>query len=120
MPAETATFDAAHAALDRCDAAIATLDAECCEPGRSPRMRRLAETVTEARRLIADIGDDGDRAAGAIAALEDAGAQVGFLQVGCCAPSRIPLYAEVLEGLMAAQRRITGALRLDHGGTAAD
>ena len=35
--------------------------------------------------------------------LEDAGSQVGSLQVGCCAPGRLPLYADVLEALTRAR-----------------
>ena len=35
--------------------------------------------------------------------LEDAGAQVGRLQVGCCALARLPLYAELLEALTRAR-----------------
>ena len=28
--------------------------------------------------------------------LENAGAQVGRLQIGCCAPTRLPLYSRIL------------------------
>ncbi len=49
-----------------------------------------------------------------MATLEDAGAQVGRLQVGCCAPNRIPLYARVLEGLTTAQLAVNQALGEGH------
>ena len=105
-------------ALDVGVVALEKLEMECCEPGRSPSMLRLAETLAAARAAIGEIGQEESKAIAAIALLEDAGAQVGRLQVGCCAPNRMPLYAELLEALMMAQRRITGSLRLDHGGTA--
>lgn len=120
MPLSDAALDAARTALDRCDAAVGTLDAGCCEPGRSPAMRRLRETLEDARSGVDAIGDDPASGLAAIAVLEDAGSQVGRLHVGCCAPDRIPLYAEILESLMLAQRKVTAGMRLAHGGTAAD
>jgi len=119
MPLSDAAHDTARTALDRCDAAVVTLEAGCCEPGRSPAMRRLRQTLADARRLVEAVGDDPDQGVAAIARLEDAGEQVGRLHVGCCAPDRIPLYAEILEGLMLAQRKVTSGVRLTHGGTAA-
>ena len=83
-------------------------------------MRRLRQTLADARRLVEAVEGADDRGVAAIARLEDAGEQVGRLHVGCCAPDRVPLYAEILEGLMLAQRKVTGGMRLAHGGTATD
>jgi hypothetical protein len=118
MPLSDSALDAARSALDRCDAAVVTLEAGCCEPGRSPAMYRLRETLEQARRLVESVGDEPGGGVAAIRRLEDAGEQVGRLHVGCCAPDRIPLYTEILEGLMLAQRKVTAGLRLSHGGTA--
>ncbi len=49
-----------------------------------------------------------------LATLEDAGAQVGRLQFGCCAPSRIPLYAPLPEGPTTAQLAVNKALGRPH------
>ncbi len=104
---------AAYAALDDCEAALTRLDELCCEPGRSPRMAAVAKTLATARAGMAS-GTAGTDAAGlVVAALEDAGGQVGRLQVGCCAPPRMPLYARLLDGLTRAQLAVTAAGR-DH------
>jgi len=95
----TPAFDA----LDDCEAALSKLDAGCCEPGRSPRMRALLHTLTEARAGLLRMDDDPAAADVALVHLEDAGAQVGRLQVGCCTPDRLPLYAGLLEGLTTVQ-----------------
>jgi hypothetical protein len=65
-------------------------------------MKALGDTLNVAR---SELGDP-EAADIALAHLEDVGAQVGRLQVGCCAPARMPLYASFLEGLMTAQRSI--------------
>lgn len=93
----------ALAALDTCDKTLDKLDKLCCNPGRSPRMAKLAETVADARRGLDDVDADQTLAANVLAHLEDAGAQIGSLQVGCCAPARMPLYATFLENLTQAQ-----------------
>ena len=46
--------------------------------------------------------------------MEDAGAQVGRLQVTCCAPSRMKLYSEFLAGLTKAQIHVKQSLNLEH------
>ncbi|MDF1596022.1 MAG: hypothetical protein P1T08_07995 [Acidimicrobiia bacterium] len=98
-----AALGPAFDALDNCEAALRKLDAACCEPGRSPRMKALAHTLTEARAGLHRTDDDPAAADVALVHLEDAGAQVGRLQVGCCTPDRLPLYAGLLEGLATAQ-----------------
>ena len=73
-------------------------------------MAKLGNTLTEARiKLRAATIDQESGAAAAIETLEEAGAQVGHLQVTCCAPSRMPLYAEILENLTVAQRTVKKA-----------
>jgi len=110
----TGALRPAFDALDSCEAALAELDARCCEPGRSPSMKALAETLTVARRGLDQDAGNQAIADAVIAQLEDAGAQVGRLQVGCCAPGRLPLYADLLEGLTTAQLTINSAAGRGH------
>ncbi len=99
----------AYAALDDCDAALEELDSLCCRPERSPRMAALAETLAATRAGLDRVGDDQHGADETLAHIEDAGAQIGWLQVGCCAPARLPLYRTLLEGLTVTQRSLTRA-----------
>jgi hypothetical protein len=92
-----------HSALDELmagEVALEKLDRLCCEPGRSPRMRALAATLERAQETIAADPQV------ALSYLEDAGAQVGHLQVGCCTEARMPLYSSLLESLARAQLAI--------------
>jgi len=77
-------------------------------------MKRLVGTLPDARKGISAIGDDPRDAGAAILHLEDAGAQVGRLQVGCCAPNRLPLYAELLEELTTAQLEVNRSIGQGH------
>ncbi len=86
-------------ALDDCDAALIQLSKACCDPGRSPQIIELAETLDEARRRLDAIPSDPGLVKQAIADLESAGAQVGRLQVGRGAPNRMPLYVTILAAL---------------------
>lgn len=97
--------------LDDCDATLVRLDKMCCAPSRSPQMARLAETL-EATRSHLDAGLEQSDAA--LSALEDAGGQLGKLQVGCCAPARMPLYASMLEGFTEIQRAVNAARGQGH------
>ncbi|HEX5631307.1 MAG TPA: hypothetical protein VFY15_06590 [Acidimicrobiia bacterium] len=76
-------------------AVVERLHATCCEPGRSPRMERLTETLTALQHSLAEGGPVDDT----MSTLADAGAQVGWLQVACCAEKRMPLYEEVQQHL---------------------
>ncbi len=109
----TSTLEPAELALNKCDSALQKLEASCCEPGRSPRMASLAETLGAARLSLSHIVDE-DTARLAIDLLENAGAQIGHLQIGCCALDRMPLYAEMLVELTKAQRAVTKARDLGH------
>lgn len=111
MP-EDVTLQPAVGALDRAEAALERLHRTCCEPGRSPRMKALGATIALARAAMEreDSADPDD----VIGHLESAGAQIGFLQVGCCAPNRMPLYASMLEDLMTAQLTVNKAAGRGH------
>lgn len=102
------------AELDKALDAARDLQAGCCQPLRSPRMERLQTTLTRAQDRLAGLGQSPDTARSLIAYIEDAGAQLGSLQVACCAPARIPLYATALESLGRAQRLLTLTYDLEH------
>ncbi len=102
----------AFEALDACNGALGILDANCCDPGRSPRIAELGQTLTEARvKLRAVTIDPVTAGPAAFEVLEEAGSQVGRLQIGCCAPDRMPLYAEILENLTQAQLTLSKVMR---------
>ena len=101
-------------ALDQADAALSKLDAGCCEPGRSPRISELGNPLATARSMLAAVGDDPDAVDELLAKLEDAGSQIGSLQVGCCAPNRMPLYGDMLTGLMTVQRSVNQTVGRGH------
>ena len=105
---------AVNRALDDAEDALRTLDAACCDPGRSPRMKRLADTLIQARGGLEHAVSDPSTAEAAITQLEEAGSQIGSLQVGCCAPNRLPLYARMLEDLTTAQLSLNRALGTGH------
>lgn len=73
-------------------------------------MAALAATIGRAEELVRIIPEDPTSASATFAALEDAGGQIGALQIGCCAPNRLPLYAEILEGLTKAQQGISRSI----------
>jgi hypothetical protein len=103
----------AIAALDDCDAALRKLDAGCCEPGRSPRMQALSEALASIRAEV-DLLDAHEAPDALLGLLENAGAQVGSLQVGCCTAQRLPLYARLLEGLTVVQLTVNRAAGRSH------
>ncbi|MDP2623023.1 MAG: hypothetical protein Q8Q29_04425 [Actinomycetota bacterium] len=111
-PADSLT--PAASALADFEAALAKLDAGCCDPGRSPRMKALAAALAEARRAVQGIASDPGAAPAAIARLEEMGAQIGRLQVGCCTEARMPLYARMLEDLTDTQLAISRAVGTAH------
>lgn len=73
-------------------------------------METLAATLEAARSNLEGIEQNNESGATVIAMLEDAGAQLGYLQVSCCVPGRMKLYAEALERLTKAQRGIRRSL----------
>ena len=105
------SLDAARTALDECDAVVDRLHAMCCEPDRSPRMLAIKERIAVIRKEID--GGTGSLEA-ALTDLNEVGGQLGSLQVACCAPPRMPLYAAALEQLTTAQLGITASLGRRH------
>ena len=105
---------AVRSALDDCVTAIEKLDALCCEPGRSPRMAALATAIVDAQAGTAKLDGTVGAAEATIGLLEEAGGQTGALQVGCCAPNRLPLYERVLTNLTTAQQRINDTVGRGH------
>ena len=97
-------FDVADAVRAVADSAavVQRLHATCCEPGRSPRMERLTETLRVLRGSLTEGGPVDDT----MSALADAGAQVGWLQVACCSEKRMPLYEEVQQHLAGVYRAL--------------
>ena len=85
------------------------LEKLCCDPGRSPRMADLRGAILTARRLASDSLEKRTSPDDARQQLETVGAKVGALQITCCAPKRMPLYADSLEGLNAAQIQVSKA-----------
>lgn len=77
-------------------------------------MAELAETVAGARVGLSTFAAEPEAADAVLEQLEDAGGQVGRLQVGCCAPARLPLYNRLLEGLTKAQLAVNDALGRGH------
>lgn len=77
-------------------------------------MIELEDTLADARRLLGTVSADPGMAEGAILHLENAGAQVGKLQVTCCSENRMPLYAKMLAVLTASQIRLDTALGHGH------
>jgi hypothetical protein len=105
-------FTRVRAMLDDAYEALAELEAGCCVPTRSPRMAALRATLDQVGAGVDDVSADTARSV--IDALEDAGGQIGSLQVACCAPARLPLYTRMLKDLTTAQRTITSGLNLEH------
>ena len=99
------TPDIEHALAARadCEATVERLHKLCCEPGRSPRLLAVEEELTALRATLAAVEWEPDRIDTVIARLEDIGASIGRLQVGCCTPARMPLYDDVLTGLTTIQ-----------------
>ena len=77
-------------------------------------MKLLADTLAEARGGLEAAAGDPSSAATAFRQLEAVGSQVGALQVGCCAPDRLPLYAGMLQDLTEAQLSLNRALGTGH------
>lgn len=77
-------------------------------------METLGATFDRTRAGIERLGGDPSQAAAVLASLEEAGAQVGALQVGCCAPNRLPLYADILRELTNVQLAVNRSLGRGH------
>ena len=106
-------MESARTALRDCGATLEKIDKSCCIPNRRPCIQEIGEALSDAATSL-DVAADPAAAEMVLVALEDAGAQVGKLQVGCCASNRIPLYASILEGLTIAQLAVSEALGQGH------
>ena len=100
---DEAPISAAHVKLNECDALVTRLSKMCCEPDRSPRLAAVTLEIDRARNTLNTITDDPSRVADLILRLESIGATIGELQVGCCAPARMPLYADTMVRLTEVQ-----------------
>lgn len=110
-----AELSPAFAALTDAEEALDELHAMCCEPERSPRMAAIGAVLTDVRASLGRMPREGDAAAhAALDSLEDAGAQIGRLQIGCCATGRLPLYALMLERLTVIQLEVNRTLDRGH------
>lgn len=76
-------------------------------------MEKLAATIAGARRLLGE-ATDASSAEEVTEVLQDAGGQLGWLQVACCTPARMRLYTETLENLSRVQRLLTREFDLEH------
>jgi hypothetical protein len=101
-------------ALADCDAVVDRLHKMCCEPDRSPRMLAIKDTIVSVSADLDASSDDTGALDRALASLMDIGAQIGYLQVGCCAPARMPLYADALNHLSVAQLNIDRPAGMTH------
>lgn len=113
LPAVTSTRPTEHALADA-EATLHTLHTRCCEPGRSPRMTAVGETLAAARFSLERLQAGEETADTLLGALEEAGAQIGRLQIACCAPDRVPLYAHMLQRLTEVQLEVTRSLGSSH------
>jgi hypothetical protein len=69
----------------------------CCDPERSPLLAAIEDSLVEIRCSLDSVDSESlDRA---LRRIEEIGGVIGRLQVGCCAPPRLPLYAEALSHL---------------------
>jgi len=108
MPSDS-PLEAATEALDACDTALVKLEKTCCMPERSPRMEKLANSFTQIRAALEEALTSDEGAATTVTIMEGVGAEVGHLQVTCCAPSRARHYATILAGLTDTQRALASA-----------
>lgn len=106
----TEELSSVYGALDKADETVRQLHAGCCELLRASRIEAVAATLESARSSLERIGDNNGGGATVITILEDAGAQLGRLQIGCCAPGRTQLYASALESLTEAQLGVSRSL----------
>jgi hypothetical protein len=112
--ADAHQFAAGLAQLAQAEEVVRELHEGCCQPLRSPRMEALSLTIRSARQALAELDGDERAASAVIDLLEDAGAQLGHLQVACCTPARTTLYTRALECLGTTQRLIKRTFDLDH------
>ncbi len=111
---DEAPIQDARTALAYTDGVIDRLHKMCCEPDRSPRMLALKDSIASATEDLDDHKPDSAAVDRTIATLTDIGAELGRLQVECCAPARMPLYADALEHLTEVQLHFNASSRRGH------
>ena len=106
--------DDADGILKDADHTLSRLEKMCCAPGRSPQMASIADALASVRSRVAAL--DGTEASvdRLIGQLEETGSQIGALQVGCCAPARMPLYSKLLTSLTEIQRHAQAQIGQGH------
>ncbi|WKZ82313.1 MAG: hypothetical protein QY307_09560 [Acidimicrobiia bacterium] len=102
----------ARSAIAQCQTVVDRLHKMCCDPERSPRMAAIEQALIEVRRDL-DSEDQGSLGR-ALRGAEEVGAAIGRLQVGCCAPLRMPLYANALTHLNTIQLGVSKELGRAH------
>jgi hypothetical protein len=76
-------------------------------------MHQLAGTLGDARAALGAVADE-PSAQTLFSRLEEMGEQLGRLQVMCCTPKRMPLYADLLVHVTDAQLAVSRALGTGH------
>jgi len=107
-------IDSARAALTECEAIVDRLHKMCCAPRRSPSIIAIKESIASARHDLEGHAPDADAVDSSIATVTDIGSEIGRLQIGCCAPARMPLYADALTHLMTVQRSLKRSIGRGH------
>lgn len=100
--------------LDDADHTLTRLEKMCCAPGRSPQMEAIAGSLASVRGSVAALDGTEESLIRLIAQLEHTGSQIGTLQVGCCAPARMPLYSKLLTSLTEIQRHAKAQIGQGH------
>lgn len=85
----------------------------CCAPDRSPRLNAIRDEIARVRAAVEGVAVAAD-AEPVYAGLDRIGAKIGELQVGCCAPARMPLYADTLENLTGVQLDVKRHFKQNH------
>jgi hypothetical protein len=97
--------------LDECDELVDKLARLCCQPERSPRLAAIQDDIAEVRGSVRAVTDEPESTTPVYEGLERIGATIGQLQVGCCAPARMPLYADTMERLTGIQLDVKRAIK---------
>lgn len=77
-------------------------------------MEAIAGSLASVRSSVAALDGSEVLVAQLIQQLEHTGSQIGTLQVGCCAPARMPLYSKLLTSLTEIQRHAKAQIGQGH------
>ncbi len=111
---DTTPLQDAFSALSTAETSLEKLRKGCCDPDRVPCIADLDGILDETRTMLGRVESDPHAAEVVVTALGDVGAQLGKLQVTCCTPKRIPLYARLLEDLTKVQLGVAAATGTGH------